>query len=140
VSKLSPSGKGYWTENMLYSSCSLDYCADGSIPQSGVIFDAAGNLYGTTQNGGNNGVRYPGCGMVYKLTPSNDTWTLSVLYAFDELNGGFPWAGLTLDSAGSLYRTTLSALLDYGIVFKLSQSRSGWTKTVLHSFNGFNRM
>jgi hypothetical protein len=53
---------------------------------------------------------------------------------------GFPWAGLTFDSAGSLYGTTLSALPDYGVVFKLSQSRSGWTKTVLRSFNGFNGM
>jgi len=140
VFKLSPSGNGYWTENMLHSFCSLEYCADGSYPQSGVIFDAAGNIYGTTRNGGNNCAGYPGCGRVYKLTPSNDAWTLSVLYAFDELNGpqGFPWAGLTFDLAGSLYGTTLSAL--YGVVFKLSQSSSGWTETVLRSFNGFNGM
>jgi hypothetical protein len=79
-------------------------------------------------------------GGVFKVSRSGNRWKGKAVYEFTGSDGGVPWAGLTFDSAGSLSGTTLSALPDYGVVFKLSQSRSGWTKTVLHSFNGFNGM
>lgn len=81
---------------------------DGVSPDCGLIFDESGNLYGTTTLGGNgNG------GAVYKLTPSDGSWTFTVLYSFntgsncqDISNGGGPEASLTMDAAGNLYGTT----------------------------------
>jgi uncharacterized repeat protein (TIGR03803 family) len=111
--------------------------ADGSSPVGGLIFDAAGNLYGTTANGGT----FTGeTGVVFKLQPNQDgTWTESVLYNFTGASdGGFSFAGLTFDAAGNLYGTTLGGgTHGYGVVFKLTPSASGtWTESVLHSFTG----
>ena len=52
VFELSPSSGGSWTETILYNFCSLSNCADGAVPLSGLVFDAAGNLYGTAAVGG----------------------------------------------------------------------------------------
>jgi uncharacterized repeat protein (TIGR03803 family) len=80
---------------------------DGANPYSAdIIFDATGNLYGTAYNGGTGGCA-GGCGVVYKLTPSNGSWTESVLYNFAQ--GGdaqHPWGGVTFDHSGNLYGTT----------------------------------
>jgi uncharacterized repeat protein (TIGR03803 family) len=85
-----------WTESVLYSG------ADGQYPQGGVIFDAAGNLYGTTEVGG----AY-GRGVVFKLTSNPDgTWTEGVLHSFTGAHGSEPYAGLIFDAAGNLYGTT----------------------------------
>jgi uncharacterized repeat protein (TIGR03803 family) len=129
----------------LFSFCtSLDpfSCPDGAYPQAGVVFDAAGNLYGTTDNGGP-----AGNGTVFKLTPPRSgvgNWTETILYIF--CTGGYPcpdganpMAGLIFDSAGALYGTTGSGGTDAncGTVFKLTPAaRSGgpWTEHVLYSF------
>jgi uncharacterized repeat protein (TIGR03803 family) len=90
-------------------------------PTAGVIFDAAGNLYGTTYNGSN----------VYKLDPAGNE---TVLYTFGSgpYDGSNPWAGVILDSAGNLYGTTLeNGVGRFGTVYKLSASGS---ETVLYSF------
>jgi len=52
VFMLSPNSDGSWTESVLYSFCSLKNCTDGEYPYSNLIFDQAGNLYGTTSEGG----------------------------------------------------------------------------------------
>src|SRR5690242_12459058 len=63
---------------------------DGGLPKAGLIFDAAGNLYGTTTADGHSGF-----GTVFKLTPNGDgSWTESVLYAFHGPDGWLPAAGL----------------------------------------------
>jgi uncharacterized repeat protein (TIGR03803 family) len=84
---------------------------DGSAPLAGLVQDAAGNLYGTTQQGGitagvctNTGLGFTGCGTVFKIdTTGNET----VLYRFTGgADGAFPSAGLVRDGAGNLYGTT----------------------------------
>ena len=77
VFELSPNGFGGYDETVLYSFCSLPYCTDGSGPTSNVIFDGAGNLYGTACSGGANGQGVAsacgdgsnGYGVVYELSP-----------------------------------------------------------------------
>jgi len=97
-------------ETVLYSFCVDGYpCPDGSSPTGGVVFDRAGNLYGTTHTGG----IYPYYwGVVFKLAPNPDgTWTETVLHDFPSYPGDayVPWVGLTWDPTGTyLYGTTES--------------------------------
>ena len=140
VFELTPSSRG-WTENVLYSfrSNSVAGClptdgpGDGCYPGAGLIFDKAGNLYGTTVEGGANGY-----GAVFELTPSNGDWTETLLYSFTNgaSDGSDPVAGLILDKVGNLYGTARSSPNGCGTVFELSHSNGGWTETVLHSFTG----
>jgi uncharacterized repeat protein (TIGR03803 family) len=114
---------------------------DGSSPLGSLVFDAAGNLYGTTMGGGahDNGV-------VFQLTPgTNDTWTEKVLHSFNGKDGGGPLAGLIFDSAGNLYGTTFYGGVDgiadcyggCGVVFELTPNADGgWKEKVIHRFTG----
>jgi len=97
VFELSPQSDGSWTESVLYTFCSLSNCADGERPIAGpLVRDAAGNLYGTTFFGGG-----ADDGVVFKLDASGRE---TVLHSFTGgKDGGFPWAGVTTDSAGNLY-------------------------------------
>src|ERR1039458_5392996 len=77
---------------------------DGTNPHAGLIFDAAGNLYGTTYEGGT----YDD-GIVFELTPAAGAgWTETVLHNFSSngTDGVWPNAGLIFDAAGNLYGTT----------------------------------
>ena len=114
-----------WTENVLYSFCSLPGCTDGDYPSAGLVQDSFGNLYGTTQEGGEKkglGAGYGG-GEVFVLcapgVSSADippcaagltSWTEYVLYSFcanyNCTDGRDPVAGLIQDSVGNLYGTT----------------------------------
>ncbi len=110
---------------------------DGGDPSGSMIFDQAGNLYGTTQGGGSSG-----SGTVFELSPNQDgSWTESVLYSFTGGNDGDrPFASLIFDSVGNLYSTTYAGGNDRaGTVFELSQNQDGsWTESVLLSFNFTN--
>jgi uncharacterized repeat protein (TIGR03803 family) len=135
VFELSPNPGGIWTEAVLYSFTDK---TDGYDPSGGVIFDGAGNLYGTTSRGG-----AFGRGGVFELSPNGDgTWTNTVLHSFHGgLDGGFPISStLTFDKAGNLYGETPSGGNDRcgcGVVFELSPTGGGsWTETVLYRFNG----
>jgi len=111
---------------------------DGANPYSAdIIFDAGGNIYGVTYNGGT-GSCTGGCGVVYKLTPSNGSWTENVLYNFSQAGDAqHPWGGVTFDQSGNLYGTTVSGGANgAGAVYKLTPSGSGWTETVIYSFTG----
>jgi hypothetical protein len=82
--------------------------ADGAYPGYGDLsFDQAGNIYGTTGNGGSGRLRKLGCGVVFKLTRSGGGWTESVLWNFTGGNDGAgPLSGVIFDSVGNLYGTT----------------------------------
>jgi uncharacterized repeat protein (TIGR03803 family) len=108
---------------------------DGALPYGGVIFDKAGNLYGTTYYAGVHDV-----GTVYKLTHAHGKWTETVLYSFKGGNdGSSPISTLVSDEAGNLYGTTSAGgtQCDCGVIFKLSPNTNGtWTETVPHRFPG----
>jgi uncharacterized repeat protein (TIGR03803 family) len=143
VFEVSPGQNGAWTSTVLYSFTGLN--GDGSEPTDKLAFDSEGNLYGTTTQGGSNtycqGGESIGCGTVFKLSPSADgTWIETVLYTFNNASGStdgsFPSAGVTLDSEGNVYGTTVSGGTSYcGTVFKLTaSSRVPWTETLLYNF------
>jgi uncharacterized repeat protein (TIGR03803 family) len=104
------------------------------LPQYGsLIFDAEGNLYGTTQNAGINGY-----GVAFELSPAPEgEWTETVLHAFaeDATDGGYPMA-VVFDKQGNLYGTAAQGgSLGRGVIFELSPSPGGaWTETILHNF------
>jgi uncharacterized repeat protein (TIGR03803 family) len=145
VFKLVPpaSGQTAWTRTTLVT---FDYDTNGGFLQGNLVRDSAGNLYGTTSQGGayrdGSGVGY---GTVFKLAPpaaGHTAWTLTPLVNFNYTNGAYPYAGLVRDAAGNLYGTTsLGGAYDYGTVFKLAPPASGqtaWTRTTLVNFNGAN--
>jgi uncharacterized repeat protein (TIGR03803 family) len=107
---------------------------DGGIPYSGLIFDASGNLYGTTSYGGVH-VFY---GAVFELTRVNNKWKERVLYSFrGGKDGGYPLAGVVFDKAGNLYGTTnAGGAKGFGTVFELTPDKGGWKESVLYSFKG----
>ena len=107
--------------------------ADGNSPQEGLIFDSAGNLYGTTMYGGGTGCGGQGCGTVFKLSPNGDgSWSESLLYAFLSDPDSGPAAALIFDNAGNLYGTTRGAQWGWGSVFKLAPNPDGtWTESML---------
>jgi uncharacterized repeat protein (TIGR03803 family) len=134
VYKLTPNSDGKWTKSVLYSFCSLTNCGDGFYPFAGLIFDQAGNLYGTTYLGG--GPVGCDCGVVFELTRNADgSWAEKVLHHFTSgADGGLPIGGLIFDQAGNLYGATYAST-GYGAVFQLIPNMDGsWTEKVLHSF------
>ncbi len=140
VFELSPAKGGTWTSKLLYSFASTP---DGANPYGQLVFDGAGNLYGTTYVGGtsaNCGPVSAGCGTVYRLSPSsNGTWTEQVLYSFQgPLTDAFwPQAGLAIDGDGNLFGTTTGGgTNNTGTAFELSPNGSGWTESLIHSFIG----
>jgi uncharacterized repeat protein (TIGR03803 family) len=137
VFELTRSSGGNWSRRVLYSFTGIN--GDGSFPWGNLIFDAAGNLYGTTQWGGAYGQ-----GTVFELMPSSGgRWKEVVIYSFTNgSDGGLPVAGLVGDAAGNLYGTAQAGGLVKaeccGTVFELSPSGNAWKETVLYSFTGAN--
>ena len=145
VYKLTPNGNGTYTETVLYG---FTGGSDGANPFAGLISDAMGNLYGTTQYGGGGSCfGGHGCGTVFRLTPNgNGTYTEAVLYRFTGgADGSNPPAGLISDAMGNLYGTTqygggssnCIGGFGCGTVFKLTPIGSGtYAETVLYRFTG----
>src|SRR5262249_30171940 len=117
---------------ILYNFTGLS--GDGAAPQAGLVFDAAGNLYGTTVSGG-----LGAQGTAFKLTPAVGFWTEQTLHSF-RVNGhdGYnPQSTLAIDSAGNLYGTTTNGgTQQKGIVFELMPQGGTYTSRVLRSFAG----
>ena len=119
VFKISASG----AESILYA---FGAGIDGRYPRSVLVRDSAGNLYGTTRDGGTFGY-----GTVFKLSPAG---VESIVYSFTggTADGANPMAGLVMDGAGNLYGTTEQAgAYGYGTVFKVS---SAGTESDVHAF------
>lgn len=120
-----------WVETVLYR---FTGGADGRYPHFGdLVFDQAGNIYGTTTNGGGSGSEN---GVVFKLSRSGSGWTETTLWQFTGgSDGAHPLTGVILDNAGNVYGTTYSdGANGYGTVYELSPTQSGWTETTLYSF------
>ena len=136
VFELAPNGSGSWTETILHSFTNAG--SDGYNPDAAVVFDSAGNLYGTTNAGGANNY-----GTVFELSPNaGGNWTETVIhdfYSIPGVDGIYPEsAGLTFDASGNLYGTAAAGGANAnGIVYKLTPgSGGGWTETVVFAFNG----
>lgn len=127
--------------------------SDGFSPQSGLIIDPQGNIYGTAFLGGDTncpwfqrfaagGVGGPECGTVFKVTLSGGVWQESTIYTFQASDQGAGPFGLVLDSAGNLYGATTYGGFDTaqcaqcGNFFKLTAGSSSWTLTQLYDFLG----
>jgi uncharacterized repeat protein (TIGR03803 family) len=102
--------------------------SDGSTPLAGLFMDDAGNLYGTTSDGGDNAQ-----GVVFKVTLEGQETTLHTFSGNPD--GGFPYARLIMDASGNIYGTTNGGGggLSFGTVFKLTPAGK---ETVLHAFSG----
>jgi hypothetical protein len=146
VFELSPTSDGKWKEQALYT---FTGGTDGGCNSScsDLIFDSAGNLYGTAGGGNLNCGDYgAGCGVVFELSPlSNGKWKERVLYTFNnQADGGFPGFGLVLDSHGNLYGTATSGgnlsrchNSGCGVVFELTPAAKGkWNYKVRYAFSG----
>jgi len=124
-----------WDETVLIS---FGAGITGLFPYGGVVFDASGNLYGTTFQGGVLAdCDGHGCGVVYELSHTNGNWVQTILYTFTGSNGAAPEAGLAFDASGNLYGTTAQGGgYDQGTVFRLSFSGSGWIGGPIYDFTG----
>jgi uncharacterized repeat protein (TIGR03803 family) len=123
VFELSPVG-GSWTETVLYNFVGG---TDG-YPDSGLVTDSAGNLYGTDGAG----YEINGSAAVFELSPSRGGWTEQTITIYEGLGNGFSnWAGLTIDGAGNIFGTTNFT------AFELSPNGSGgWNSpaTAIYTF------
>jgi hypothetical protein len=143
-----------WTETVLYTFKGKQY-NDGDLPNSGLLIDSQGNLYGVTAYGGSGDCvllgTNVGCGTVYELSPpqqKGDPWTETILYSFPTAKQGYlPNGDLVFDGDGNLYGatefgggkgTSCDPYYQYcGAVFELSppKTKGGkWTEKVLHAF------
>ena len=140
VYRLTPpaKGSGEWTETVLYTFSNTGGQANG------VIFDSAGNAYGTTSDFGQQGA-----GTVFELTPAKGTWKETTLYSFTQVGDGNQPGSLVLDTKGNLYGTNngddVSCTPKYpfkcGAVFELQAPATkggNWEYKEIHAFQGFN--
>lgn len=115
VFELTPKKGGSWTESVLYNFAET---ANGYTPTVGPILGAKGQLYGTTQEGGQTDF-----GAVFELSPprkQGQAWNERVLHSFAQGKGGCaPYGGLTLGLGRAVYGTTPSCANGYGTVFKV---------------------
>lgn len=126
---------------VLHSICDGETCANGgggAGTESGLLIDAAGNLYGTSLAGGRHDA-----GAVFEISPAADgkTWTYRVLHNFCSraacADGAAVLGPLIADTAGNLYGiTTAGGKTSFGVAFEVSPNvdRTSWTYTVLHTF------
>jgi uncharacterized repeat protein (TIGR03803 family) len=147
VFALTPS-QGGWQHTVIYS---FQGSTQGSTPNTAMIMDQQGNLYGTTEGEGyqssglgGNATCMNGCGTVFELTKSAGGWQEQTIYSFVGLgtDGADP-TGVVMDSAGNLYGATsiggftnLQCNGSTGNVYELSPGGSGWNITQLYYFSG----
>ena len=118
---------------------------NGEEPFGGLIFDANGDLFGTTLGGGSGGY-----GTVFEIKNSGTAAapvydaTPTTLVTFNNTNGAHPEASLIVDANGDLFGTTLDGGSGYGTVFEIKNNGTvtapiyDATPTTLVSFNNAN--
>jgi len=134
VYSLSPVGGGQWKFKVLHTFIGTT----GGVPSASLEFDGAGNLYGTTAEGGSHGL-----GSVFQMVPgTNGKWKFKAVHSFNNNghDGYDPLAPVIIDSAGNLYGTTNQGGVNRdGIVFELTPGSNGkWSEKILHAFNAGN--
>jgi uncharacterized repeat protein (TIGR03803 family) len=124
---------GAWTEKVLISFGNGD---DGTDPVAGVTFDTAGNLYGTTSDGG-----HYGYGIVFQLKPLESGWTENILHEFTlHGDGGVPYAGIIVDGDNLFGAATdggQGGSSGGGTIFELTPSGNGWKFSILDQLPGW---
>lgn len=124
--------KSGWTETILHN---FKMEKDGGVPYAGLVFDAAGNLYGAATDGG--GPDYNQGGTVFELTPSGNRWKFTVLDTLAGWGISGTYRDLLLDASGNVWATTHCDGADSaGTVYELTPSGGAWTYTQLYSFTG----
>jgi len=119
---------GGWTESILQR---FPGGPDGLLSYGGPVFDSAGNLYGTTEEGG------LGYGVIWQLVNSGSGWQYNKLYVFDDTNGADSTAGLIQDAAGNFYgATSRGGMYHAGTTFMLNSSGGEWNYNVIYGFAG----
>jgi uncharacterized repeat protein (TIGR03803 family) len=133
---LTPNG-GVWNESILHDFCSQTGCPDGRAPIGTPVLDAAGDVYGVTEFGGNSNDG----GVVFEITGGSGAWTQTVLHDFciDKTcsDGNHPSNGLLIDALGNVYGTAFSGgsgRKSAGVVFKVAPAGEDSTYIVLYSF------
>lgn len=134
VFELEREPNGGWTFKILHAFGSpMQGAVDGVEPESGLIADAKGNLYGTTYSGG----KHAG-GTVFELSEKDGAWSEKILYSFGAFaeDGIEPKGRLLRDSAGNLYGTAFfgGKYIVGGAVFELIPKAGEWTEKILHNF------
>jgi hypothetical protein len=133
---------------VLHHFCPLgaNGCTHGYSSRGSLTIDVAGNLYGTTVEGGIRDNCDPrGCGTAFELSPDSSSasgWGITILHRFCPgggscINGSAPNGGLVMDGADNLYGTTMNGGINRaGVVFELTPNatKTAWTETVLHHF------
>jgi uncharacterized repeat protein (TIGR03803 family) len=131
VFELTPSGKK-WTYAVIHNFSG--YPKDGTYPSSGLSFDAAGNMYGTTYQGGKHNY-----GTAFMMTLKKGKWTEKPIHSFAGGNGGdYPVGGLIVGANGYFYGATIygGATYNDGTVYRLFQARGSWVGQTVYLFTG----
>ena len=133
VYELSPKTGGGWKEKVIYNFSATG--ADGANPSAGMTIATDGTMYSTTPDGGASGA-----GTVFSLKKTSKGWKQTVIQSLNgSSNGGFPYEGLMMDTAGNLYGAApAGGASGQGVIYRLSPTKKGWVDTVLYSFTGQN--
>ena len=117
VYELTPTPHGRWTHNVIYT---FGGGTDGGYPQSGVILDAAGNVYGTTLLGGGTSCNGEGCGTVFQLSPAGGAWSETILHSFAGGSDGVGPGGLLLGEGNVIYGVAALGADSAGLAFEVT--------------------
>lgn len=125
-----PTSGGNWTHSVIHTF--TPGSGDGGRPEEGIVMNRSGVIFGTTTFGGPQGE-----GTVYSVDPTSGAWVESVLYSFTGgADGGIPQGPPTLVPTGKIYGTTYDGGVDWGVIYELTPSGSGWIESVPYAFSG----